>query len=164
MEIFYCCKTGVHASILAASLHLGLLAGDRCPEYSEIGRLSFFDPRKRPLPGNPLCLGKDEVGNQVYIMGLSRENQLIKNAINGLMEVFAKQDAYLLIDASAISNAITRLGQHIPGELGYRIFLLGMKREFKQVLDLVETAKNGPLRPPQLDLCHNLVDNMRSNT
>ena len=49
MKIIYHCYGGSHSSVIAAALHLGLLAKDRIPNETELMAIPYFDKPLMPI-------------------------------------------------------------------------------------------------------------------
>lgn len=63
-RVFYACYAGTHSSVVAASLHLGLLDGG-----TKVSDLPLFDRRTHSEVGVPALVGVDKFGTEVYALG-----------------------------------------------------------------------------------------------
>lgn len=80
-RVFYACYAGTHSSILAASLHLGLLVNGRVCD------LPFFDRRISADVGVPLLVGTDRHGTEVYAVGTGWLSTRLEKPLCDLIEV-----------------------------------------------------------------------------
>jgi hypothetical protein len=81
-RIFYACYAGTHSSILAASLHLGLLADGR-----RVSDLPLFDRRIHTEVGVPALLGVDGAGTEIYALGTGWLSESLEKPLCDLIEV-----------------------------------------------------------------------------
>ncbi|MHB1421295.1 MAG: DUF3189 family protein, partial [Bacillota bacterium] len=68
MKIMYFCPTGVHASIVAAGVHLGMLDGDQPENAQKIRGLPNYNSLNKEDYGAPIYMGTDELGSEVYTL------------------------------------------------------------------------------------------------
>ncbi|MGI6663494.1 MAG: DUF3189 family protein [Bacillota bacterium] len=80
--VIYACYAGTHSSVLAASIHIGLLN-----EGCDICDLPFFDRRKLPDIGVPALIGKDRYGTEVYALGTGWVSHPLEQAVCDLVEL-----------------------------------------------------------------------------
>ncbi|MBS3976919.1 MAG: DUF3189 family protein [Syntrophomonadaceae bacterium] len=85
MWIFYCCPTGGFESVVAASIHTGILSLNRLPLEDELLSLPEFGVRHQ-LSGRPKKYGIDTLGNEVFILGIGREKGLVSNIVPSFFE------------------------------------------------------------------------------
>jgi len=78
MRIFYCCYGSTHSSVVAASIHLGLLPIERIPTSNEIKRLPYYDKIETSEIGTPFYMGKDEFNSEIFILGMANHRKLKK--------------------------------------------------------------------------------------
>lgn len=80
-RVFYACYAGTHSSVLAASLHVGLLRDGRVCD------LPFFDRRVSADIGVPLLIGTDRYGAEVYAVGTGWLSARLEKPLCDLIEV-----------------------------------------------------------------------------
>lgn len=81
-RVLYSCYAGTHSSVLAASLHLGLLDCQR-----RVCDLPFFDRRVSAEIGVPALVGVDQHGSEVYAMGTGWLSARLEKPLCDLIEV-----------------------------------------------------------------------------
>lgn len=119
MKIFYYCNWGVHSSLVAAGIHLGLLPRDRKPRPREILDLPGFDMVRQETWGRPLLVGTDKRGNQVYTFPVGNEEFLAPKSIRSMLDVFKRpQDQVLLVDALKYTTPWMKVGGYLSLVLG----------------------------------------------
>lgn len=121
MKVIYHCYGGAHSSVVAAHLHLGdiPMTGRVTPE--EICSLPEFDQADAKDWGKPFLIGVDNVGNEVYIMGLGNQTLLCCRAITSLACQLGKADEILLVKTLPTIGLITRIGGFASKVLGIKI-------------------------------------------
>lgn len=119
MKIFYYCYGSAHSSVLSAAIHTGMIGIDKIPTPAEIANLPHYDKTENPEIGTPFFYGYDEMGNEVYIIGMGARKELILNSILSLL-----QDAgvpgtnYLFINTLNNVKWPTRIGGFLSRALG----------------------------------------------
>ncbi len=86
MRIFYYCYGSTHSSVVAASIHLGLLPVERIPNSNEIKHLPYYDKVETSEIGTPFYMGKDEFNSEIFILGMANHRKIIKKAILSFLE------------------------------------------------------------------------------
>ncbi|GAB4265473.1 DUF3189 family protein [Thermincola ferriacetica] len=142
MKIIYYCSTGLGASAVAAALHVGIISPDRFPAAEELGRLSFFSKEQKKKAGPVYYIGRDAWGNMVYSLGIEKEKSLLIKTIKDLMEIYGKNNQYLLVDATDANNYLTKWGRQFPGKLGLLFYVLGIKKNYKKLAGLVKEVQS----------------------
>lgn len=97
MNIIYHCVGGSHSSVLAASIHLGLLPIDRKPTKEDILSIPFFDTLSRQEQGKILLRGIDEKGNKVFTLSRQFAPRLVLPAVKDAYQLGGGQLSDLLI-------------------------------------------------------------------
>lgn len=85
MWIFYCCPTGGYESVVAASIHTGIISLNRLPLEDELLSLPNFGVRHHLL-GKPKKFGVDIMGNEVFILGIGLERGLVSKIVPSFFE------------------------------------------------------------------------------
>jgi len=147
MKVFYHCYGSSHTSVVAASLHVGLLPRHRCPTYKEIVQLPHFDKVTKDQVGRPFLIGEDRWGNQVYTIGLENNKQVMLRAAASLMKAFdiPAKEAYW-VDALRTINLPTRLGGFLSRRLGLvfagrPLAVAGIIKAYKNFIQIVEEVE-----------------------
>ena len=70
MKLFYHCFGGAHTFITCAAIHLGYLPMDRVPGSQEFNSVPYYDKMEDKNCGTPIYLGRDELGIDIYAIGL----------------------------------------------------------------------------------------------
>lgn len=147
MKILYYCHSGVHASVVASGIHLGLLPVDRKPSHQEILQLPHFDNRGNYPSGTPFFMGQDEGGNYVYTLAVGNEALLAPKTVRCFMDLFAlpSQDTYL-VDAVKYSTAKLKWGGWISVDLGLKMvgrpmILSAINRAYSNYVEQVQRLK-----------------------
>jgi len=148
MKIFYHCFGGTHSSVTAAAIHLGLLPRDRLPTAEEIIAVPFFDRRDTRQQGCPNLMGKDERGDEIYVLGWPGRPQVIEAIFAGLAGVFSlPENSYKLVDVRSGVNLMMRMGGFLSRRLGLvalgrPLVARGTRRAYRTILELVLTVKD----------------------
>ncbi len=147
MKIFYYCYGSAHSSVVAASIHLGLLPIDRIPVSNEFKRLPHYDKTESFEIGIPFFMGKDECNSDVYILGMASQRDLIKRAmLSFLTHLGIDTQDLLLIDTLENVNLITKIGGFTSRRLGFvgigrPLTIIGIKQKYQDFIKLVDDVK-----------------------
>ena len=71
VKVIYHCYGRAHSSVVAAHLHLGNLPMAGPVSIEQLIGLAEFDRADPSQWGIPYLMGRDERGNEVYILGLT---------------------------------------------------------------------------------------------
>ena len=144
MKIIYHCFGGTHSSVTAACIHLGLLPRDRLPKYDELIRITLFDRRDVSTIGKIVFMGKDDLGNEVYVVGRQSRPKLLYHVVEGLTDLFGiHREKIMLIDVSSYVNFLMRTGGFMSRRmglvlLGRPIVTWGTLNNYKKIVSMVE--------------------------
>lgn len=147
MKIFYCCYGSAHSSVVAASIHLGLLPKDRVPEYQEFERLPYYDKTNSLEIGTPFFMGRDEREMEVYIIGMMNQRELIKRAIISFLEQSkVNTKDIIFVDTLPLVNLKTKIGGILSRRiglvtLGRPLTIRGIQERYFEFVKLVENVK-----------------------
>lgn len=148
--IFYYCFAGAHASVVAASLHCGLLPLDRTPKFREIVSLPYYDRTVPRYIGTPYFIGRDERGRAVYCLGLWADHAALVAALTKfLLFLGIGEDDFLFVNAFALINFSTKLGGVLSKRLGITavgrmLSVWGIRRRYADFRRLIATVKKMP--------------------
>jgi len=147
MKIFYCCYGSAHSSVVAASIHLGLLPSDRVPTSREFLVLPHYDKTEPFEIGTPFFMGKDEYGSEIYILGMAGERPLIKKALLSFFSLLGVDThGIILIDTLNSVNLLTKIGGFFSRRLGFvtvgrPLTILGIQVKYRDFVELVKAVK-----------------------
>jgi len=152
MKIFYYCYGSAHSSVVAASIHLGMLPADRLPCSEEFENLPHYDKTESYEIGTPFFMGIDEYGVEVYIIGMTSERQLVIKAIYSfLTESGVDVSDLVMVDSLRNVNLKTKIGGFISRRLGFvaigrPLTIKGIQEKYIGFISLVEDVKEGERR------------------
>lgn len=147
LKIIYYCYGSSHSSVVAASLHLGLLPIDRRPSSPEILALPHYDRTSSEDIGRCFLMGRDELGNEVYIMGMGHAKKIVRRAIESILQIYHLPTSDILfVDALPQVGLITRVGGFLSRRIGFvslgrPLTVYGIRRCYPNFLRLVRTVK-----------------------
>ncbi|HPT69675.1 MAG TPA: DUF3189 family protein [Syntrophomonas sp.] len=146
MKIIYHCFGGSHSSVTAAALHVGLLAKDRLPEPQELMALPYYDKTNNNDFGAIHFMGRDEQGNEIYVLGKKSLGNRFSHLLMGVAELLGKEDQILVVNVMDRVNISMKLGGftsrriNIPF-LGRPVVIQGTRQAFGAIINLVEAIK-----------------------
>lgn len=152
MKIFYYCYGSAHSSVVAASIHLGMLPTDRLPCAEEFKNLPHYDKTETYEIGTPFFMGIDEYGVEVYIIGMTSERQMVIKAIYSfLTESGVDVNDLVMVDSLRNVNLKTKIGGFISRRLGFvaigrPLTIKGIQEKYIGFISLVEDVKEGERR------------------
>ncbi|MGE5599820.1 MAG: DUF3189 family protein [Bacteroidota bacterium] len=117
MRVFYQCYGRAHTSIVAAHLHLGNLPVETRPTVREIMSLPYFDRARETDIGQPLLLGRDRDGHEIFALGLGMG---IRQGLGALCSVLRTggEEEPLVVNTLKGLGLVARLGGGLSRELG----------------------------------------------
>ncbi|MCL6609927.1 MAG: DUF3189 family protein [Peptococcaceae bacterium] len=155
MKIIYHCYGGTHSSVTAACIHLGLLPRDRAPGYDELLNLDLFDRRNVCDIGKITFVGRDGLGNEIYVVGRRSRPKLLYNVIEGMSRLFdTGRDSLMLVDVSSFVNSSMRAGGFLSRRIGLvgigrPIVAWGTLRNYRRLAEAVEEVLSILRRGPE---------------
>lgn len=147
MNIIYHCYGGAHSSVTAAAVHLGWLPTDRIPETEEFQRLPYFDRPVAKDHGRIRLMGKDELGNDIYVLGRRNSARIFENMAQGLLDVYnVPAEEFQFYDVMPYVNWKMMLGGFSSRKigatfLGRPIITIGTKHSYWKIVTLVHRVK-----------------------
>jgi len=147
MKIIYCCYGGSHSSVTAAAIHLGLLPLNRKPTGAELLNIPYFDRQKNPDHGFFRFMGKDEYGNEVYIVGKHNLGKSFEDIIRQIAGIYGfDQSDLALIDTMPYVNVTMMIGGFTSRRLGIiwigrPVVILGTKKAYFKLAAMVHRIK-----------------------
>ncbi|HHY93040.1 MAG TPA: DUF3189 family protein [Firmicutes bacterium] len=159
MKVVYSCSNRAYPAVAAAALHLGWLGSN--PSLAEIAALPYWNPAARAEYGAPVRLGRDEAGNEVFVLGRGPAGPLVERALVSAWLVCGQAPQELVVvTTDPYLNLFTRLGAFLshrpalatPGRL---LVAFGIRRSLPALTRCVAQVKSRTA--PGLDLARRNV-------
>ncbi|HHU48930.1 MAG: DUF3189 family protein [Caldicoprobacterales bacterium] len=147
MKLFYCCYGGAHTSVTCACIHLGYLPDDRIPAASEFLSVPYYDKMENRDLGTPVFMGRDEMGWDIYIIGMKNVKQLVIPSMKSYLNACGvEQKGFMLINALVELHPVTSIGGVLSRRfgivsLGRPMTVWGIRKTYPKFLALVEQVK-----------------------
>lgn len=147
MKIFYCCYGSAHSSVLSAAIHTGKVSTEHMPKDSEILNLPHFDKTDDSEIGIPFYYGNDDMGNEVYIIGMGAHRKEVLNCIlSFLHDAGVPSTDYVFINTLKSVGLSTRVGGFLSRKLrliflGRPMTVHGLKKVYFEFVNLVVNTK-----------------------
>ena len=146
MKLFYYCYGRAHSSVIAGWLHLNRLPTDRIPSVKEILAIPEFDRSESKDFGEPYFLGKDEYGNEVFIIGFGGEAGLGLQTVYFLLERWGDPAEWKFYNSLSSIGWLAKTGGVISKKLklacvGRYLAALGIQRSYFNLVELVNKVK-----------------------
>lgn len=147
MIVIYHCVGGAHSSVLAASIHLGLLPVDRKPTKEDILNIPFFDTLSKQEQGKILMKGIDEHGNNVFTLSRQFVPRLKLPAIKDAYQLGGgKLSDLLLLNTMEPVNWLMKIGGFSSRRLhfvafGRPIAAYGAAKVYDKIAQIVASTK-----------------------
>ncbi len=148
VKIIYHCYGGAHSSVLAAAVHLGILDIKDKLNERVLASCPFFDKTGSKDAGRIFFMGKDESGNDVFIMGCKNAGEVVERALMDFSRLTGfNEKNILLVNTLPYVNILLRIGGLFSRKLGLtkvgRLFLVpGAGLALKNINELVKTVKS----------------------
>lgn len=148
MHVIYHCFGSAHSSIVAAAIHLGKLPKHRHVLPEDILSLPDFDLVRNDSIGHLYFKGHDEYGNKVYTLGMGAETQIVKRAIQSMINMGTKkQHSFYFAEALPHINTVAKFGGALSRrygivKLGRFLAAQGICQSYNNLLTFVERIKN----------------------
>ena len=147
MKLFYHCFGGAHTSITCAAIHLGHLPTDRTPAAREFISVAHYDKMENKNLGTPLYIGRDELGIDIYAIGLNNACEMMIPAIKSYLNTnnIPSKDV-LFVEALVKLHPITAIGGFSSRKLhlialGRPLTVWGIRKSYPIFVDLVSGVK-----------------------
>ncbi|MFU0799194.1 MAG: DUF3189 domain-containing protein [Xylanivirga thermophila] len=147
MKIVYHCFGGAHTSITCAAIHLNFLPHDRIPRFNEFKAVPFYDKMDKEDVGMPLYMGQDDLGYDIYVMGMSGGKDVVIPAIKSYLNAsYVDAKDIIFINALVKLHPITSLGgvasrKYGLVSIGRPMTIWGIRLTYPVLLDLVLKVK-----------------------
>jgi len=152
MKLFYHCFGGAHTSITCAAIHLGYLPMDRIPNFKEFISVPYYDKMEDKNRGTPLYIGRDELGIDIYAIGLRNACHIMIPAIKSYLNVNNIPSKDILFVESLVKlHPITGVGGFLSRKLnlvsiGRPLTIWGIRRRYSVFVEIVSGVKESLLR------------------
>lgn len=162
LKIIYHCYGGTHSSVTAAGIHLGRLPRDRVPKYKELLNQDLFDRQEGCNIGKMVFMGRDGLGNEIYVAGRRSRPQLLYNVTGGLSDLLGLDSGSLmLVDVSSFVSSSMKAGGFMSRRmglvrLGRPIVAWGTLRSYRDLVAVVEKVFNHISRLPAAKAVSNI--------
>lgn len=111
MKIIYYDSTGRYLAVIAAAIHLGQLdSNGGLPEWNQLEELTYFNSDDRIKAGEIIFIGRDQLGNDIYILGSEGVGGVIEKAISGIKRIFNIEVEDIFVDLTKYENWRFNLG------------------------------------------------------
>ncbi|QGT99837.1 hypothetical protein SYNTR_1244 [Candidatus Syntrophocurvum alkaliphilum] len=146
MKIIYHCFGGAHSSVVAASIHLGLLQKHRPPTAEELMSIPYYDKTNNNHFGTIRFMGIDEYGNDIYVLGKKSLGDRFSNILMGIAEILGVKNNILTINTMNNINVIMKIGGFMSRRLGWvsigrPIVIKGTQSSFFDIVRVVDQIK-----------------------
>lgn len=147
MKLVYYCYGGAQTSVTCAAIHLKYLPYERVPSAKEFQSVPFYDKMENSRLGTPVYVGRDELGLDIYIMGMKNSNTFLIPLIKSYLNHCGKRhDDLIFVNARVRLHPITSIGGFITRKLGIvtigrPMTVWGIRRTYPVLLDLVKGVK-----------------------
>lgn len=148
MKVFYYCYGSAHSSVVAAAIHLGYLPINRIPVATEFNKLPHYDKTKSSEIGTPIFMGRDNEGNEIFIIGMGRERGLVKKTIISFLNYNEKDiEDILMVNTLKNVNIKTKIGGFLSRGLGFvslgrPLTIKGIQEKYQNFVDMVAEVKD----------------------
>jgi len=145
--LFYHCYGGAHTSVTCASIHLNYLPNDRIPKTCEFKAIPFYDKMENKELGKPVYMGQDDMGWDIYVVGMKDGKNVVIPAIKSYLNVnYVSQRKVLFVSALVQLHPITAIGGIISRRLslpciGRPMTIWGIRRSYPYLVELVNRVK-----------------------
>lgn len=135
---------GSHSSVLAANIHAGNLKAEKIPSSDELMKLPFFDKTTPDDFGKLYFIGRDEKGNDIYILGSQNSN--FEPVLRNLAALLELDKDFVFVCTMPYVNPVLRIGGFLSRRLsmplvGRPLVLLGARWAFPYLAGLVEKTR-----------------------
>ncbi|GAB6098658.1 DUF3189 family protein [Halanaerocella petrolearia] len=147
MKVIYYCYGSAHSSVLAAAIHIGKLPTDQIASKDMIRQVPHYDQTKSYQIGHPFYYGQDELGNEVYILGMGSKRNLVKEVLLNFLELYdINSNQIMLVAALPYVNFLTKIGGNLSRrfglvKLGRPLTIYSLQKSYFEYVDLVFKVK-----------------------
>lgn len=151
MKIVYHCYGGTHSSVVAAAVHTRRLAPDRVPAPDDLLALPLYDARDGDDYGRIAPYGRDEHGNEIFVLGRRGYATAPEMLFAGLRAAFNVTEPLKLVDTTGTLNWPMKLGGYLSRGLGLQaigrlMVTWGSRCAYPRVAALAEKTRREVMR------------------
>lgn len=150
--IIYHCYGGSHSSVTAAGIHLGLLPRERIARAGELLQVPHFDRCEIITHGHFRFIGRDQNGNEIFVLGKRTAGPDITILLHKIAELFARGKKIHPVDTTKPINLLMVVGGFFSRglkmvSLGRPLVLLGTRLAYPSLVRLVENVQENLQKP-----------------
>ena len=125
----------------------GIPAQGQSSEAREFLSVPFYDKMENKELGTPVFMGKDELGWDVYIMGMKNAKQLVITSMKSYLNACGlDQKSFVLVNALVELHPVTSIGGMLSRRLGLvfpgrPMTVWGIRKTYPKFAALVEQVK-----------------------
>jgi len=144
MIIIYHCYGGAHSSVVMAAIHLGHLPMERVPSNSEIMAMPLYEKMEGEEHGSFFYCGRDEFGNDVYVLGRRALNIVVEPVLKYLAAKFNNE--IIVVNAVTYVNLTMKIGGFLSRKLkliflGRPLVLWGTRKAYNKFTAEIKKIK-----------------------
>lgn len=123
------------------------------PTPAELLATPLFDQVRGGPKGDPVPVGEDDAGNEVYVLGRGRGDQLVVTAfLAGYRLAGGRPEEVLLVDTLPCVNLLMRVGGYLSRRLGWvwigrPLVVAGTRRAYPNLVGLVRNVRRYTAQP-----------------
>lgn len=146
MKIIYYDSTGRYLAVIAAAIHLGQLdSNSGLPKWNKLEELTYFNSDDRIKAGEVTFVGRDELGNDIYILGSRGVGSVIEKAIDGIKRIFDVETENIFVDLTEHEDWLFKFGLVIKSlnfpSLAKGLIYNNLADSFSKVKQIVSEVK-----------------------
>ena len=146
MKIVYYDSTGRYLAVVAAALHLKTISKQESLKWEDLKELTYFDAQNRIELGELVLIEKDELDNDIYILGSGSVAQIIERALLDLNKLLAVEEEFLFVDLTEEESLIFKLALKLKGyflnfKLANRLICYALNSSFDSLITKVEKVE-----------------------
>lgn len=147
MHVIYHCVGGTHSSVIAASIHLGILSVNKKPTIKDIISVPAFDTLTKSQQGKIIFRGTDNHGNKIFTISRQFTPHLVLPAIKDSWRLAGgRLDELLLVDTMPAVNLFMKIGGFSSRRLhlvkfGRPIVAKGTVQAYEHLLKIVKDTQ-----------------------
>ncbi|MGB9840546.1 DUF3189 family protein [Thermovenabulum sp.] len=140
MKVIYADYWGSYISVVAASIHLGLIIEY---DYDKLLNLQKFCDKNCLEQGRLIFFGTDKKGRKVYILGVKKSGKIVERALRGISEIYdIGKDNLSFVDLSNYKNIYIKAGEFFCKKMnfksiGQKLIVYGIKKNFIELKKLI---------------------------
>ncbi|WP_408955933.1 DUF3189 family protein [Natroniella sp. ANB-PHB2] len=133
MKIIYYGEYGLGLPLIVASFYLGTINNKK----DLLEKLNLFELTNEQNAGELVCIGTDELGNEVFVLGCKSQVSLVKRMLSGFREIFALRNEVLLIETTSFNNLLIKIGKLLIkfgfASFGLSIVKAGINSDYEHI-------------------------------